>query len=112
MDGPILPKVVLRPLTRSPRCSTADRSFVRGSGSELRIVDTGSRAEGERVRRVRMQNGFWKSMGDAVGNEALAQVNGAHEMGARNGVIQEKANEYSQTGTDQSKHRIEGYLDI
>ncbi|NGY59514.1 hypothetical protein G7043_11315 [Lentzea sp. NEAU-D13] len=60
----------------------------------------------------RMNQGFWRSMGDAAGNEALAQGNIAHEKGGRNSSIQEKANEYDQTGTDYSKQRIEGYLDI
>ncbi|MFS8099835.1 WXG100 family type VII secretion target [Lentzea alba] len=60
----------------------------------------------------RMQQGFWKSMGDAVGNEALAQVNGAHEKGARNQALREKAAESGATGTDHGKQRIEGFLDI
>ncbi|SDG96905.1 hypothetical protein SAMN05216553_1144 [Lentzea fradiae] len=60
----------------------------------------------------RMQNGFTKSMGEAIRNEALAQGNLVHEKGARNTSIQEKADEYDQTGTDYSKQRIEGYLDI
>ncbi len=60
----------------------------------------------------RMKNGFTKSMTEAVGNEALAQVNPYHEKGLRNTSIGQKADEYSQTGTDHSKQRIEGYLDI
>jgi hypothetical protein len=64
-------------------------------------------AVGERVHQ-----GFGKSMLDAVGNEALAQVNPAHEKGLRNTSIQEKAAESRETGTDHSKQRIEGFLDI
>lgn len=60
----------------------------------------------------RVKQGFWRSMGDAAGNEAAAQLNPQHEKGLRNRSIQEKAGEYDQTGTDYSKHRIEGYLDI
>ncbi|MGW6936318.1 WXG100 family type VII secretion target [Lentzea sp. NPDC054927] len=60
----------------------------------------------------RMQQGFWKSMGDAVGNEALAQINYGHEKGARNASLNEQAAESRETGTDHSKQRIEGYLDI
>lgn len=60
----------------------------------------------------RMKQGFGKSMVDAIGNEVLAQGNYLHEKGARNSSINEKANEYDQVGTDHSKQRIEGYLDI
>ncbi|SMD22896.1 WXG100 family type VII secretion target [Lentzea albidocapillata] len=60
----------------------------------------------------RMKQGFGKSMLDAVGNEALAQVNFAHEKGARNQSLQQQAAESRETGTDHSKQRIEGYLDI
>ncbi|MEU3651099.1 WXG100 family type VII secretion target [Lentzea sp. NPDC034063] len=60
----------------------------------------------------RMKQGFWKSMGDAVGNEALAQVNPAHEKGARNESLRQQAAESRETGTDHSKQRIEGYLDL
>lgn len=60
----------------------------------------------------RMKNGFGKSMLDAMGNEALAQVNPYHEKGLRNTSIQEKAAEARDTGTDHSKQRIEGFLDI
>ncbi|MFD4644237.1 WXG100 family type VII secretion target [Lentzea sp. NPDC058436] len=60
----------------------------------------------------RMKAGFTKSMFDAVGNEVLAQVNVAHEKGARNVSLQEQAAESRETGTDQSKQRIEGFLDI
>lgn len=60
----------------------------------------------------RMKQGFGKSMLDAVGNETLAQVNFAHEKGARNQSLQQQAAESRETGTDHSKQRIEGYLDI
>ncbi|WP_086662497.1 WXG100 family type VII secretion target [Lentzea kentuckyensis] len=60
----------------------------------------------------RMKNGFGKSMVDAIGNEALAQINPYHEKGLRNTSIQQKAGESGGTGTDQSKQRIEGFLDI
>ncbi|MEV6244226.1 hypothetical protein [Lentzea sp. NPDC051838] len=60
----------------------------------------------------RVKQGFWRSMGDAAGNEAAAQLNPQHEKGLRNTSIQEKSDEYGQTGTDYSKQRIEGYLDI
>ncbi|MDX8036885.1 WXG100 family type VII secretion target [Lentzea sp. BCCO 10_0856] len=60
----------------------------------------------------RMQQGFWKSMGDAVGNEALAQINYGHEKGARNASLKQQAAESRETGTDHSKQRIEGYLDL
>lgn len=60
----------------------------------------------------RVQAGFGKSMLDAAGNEALAQVNPTHEKGLRNTAARENAAAYDQTGTDYSKQRIEGYLDI
>lgn len=60
----------------------------------------------------RMKNGFGKSMLDAVGNEVLAQGNLAHEKGARNQSLREQAAESRDTGTDHSKQRIEGFLDI
>ncbi len=60
----------------------------------------------------RLKQGFGKSMVDAIGNEALAQGNLGHEKGARNQSIQQKADEYRDIGTDHSKQRIEGYLDI
>ncbi|MFD5831453.1 WXG100 family type VII secretion target [Lentzea sp. NPDC060358] len=60
----------------------------------------------------RMKNGFGRSMADAVGNEALAQANPYHEKGLRNTSITQKGTEYGETGTDHSKQRIEGYLDI
>ncbi|MDX8051368.1 hypothetical protein SK571_18420 [Lentzea sp. BCCO 10_0798] len=60
----------------------------------------------------RVQQGFGKSMVDAAGNEALAQVNPTHEKGLRNQGMTDKANSYDETGSDHSKQRIEGYLDI
>ncbi|KJK42446.1 hypothetical protein UK23_37215 [Lentzea aerocolonigenes] len=60
----------------------------------------------------RVHQGFGKSMLDAVGNEALAQVNGVHEKGARNQSLREQATASRETGTDHSKQRIEGFLDI
>lgn len=60
----------------------------------------------------RVQQGFGKSLVDAAGNEALAQVNPTHEKGLRNQGMNDKANSYDQTGTDYSRQRIEGYLDI
>ena len=51
-------------------------------------------------------------MAKAEHTDAIALLKGAHERGARNGSIQEKAAEYRDTGTDHSKQRIEGYLDI
>jgi hypothetical protein len=66
----------------------------------------------EGVVGERMQNGFGKSMADAIGNEALAQINLFHEKGSRNTSIQQKADESGGTGTDHSKQRIEGFLDI
>lgn len=60
----------------------------------------------------RMKQGFGKSMLDAVGNEALAQINYGHEKGARNSSLLQQAAESRETGTDHSKQRIEGYLDL
>ena len=60
----------------------------------------------------RMKQGFGKSMLDAVGNEVLAQANIGHEKGARNQSLQQQAAESRETGTDHSKQRIEGYLDL
>ncbi|MEU7475204.1 hypothetical protein AB0A63_04420 [Lentzea sp. NPDC042327] len=60
----------------------------------------------------RMKHGFGKSMVEAVGGEALAQVNPSHEKGLRNIAAVEKAAENDQIGTDEPKHRIQGYLDL
>lgn len=60
----------------------------------------------------RLNKGFWKSMGEAAGNEAAAQLNPTHEKGLRNTSMQQKAGEYRDIGTDHPKQRIEGYLDI
>jgi len=60
----------------------------------------------------RMKNGFMKSMGDAIGNEALAQINPSHEKGLRNTSLAQQAGEAGETGTDYSKQQIKGYLDI
>lgn len=60
----------------------------------------------------RMKNGFTKSMGEAIGNEALAQLNPLHEKGLRNTSLLQQAGEARETGTDYSKQQIKGYLDI
>lgn len=60
----------------------------------------------------RMKNGFKKSMGDAIGNEALAQINPYHEKGLRNTSLLQQAGEAGETDTDYSKQQIKGYLDI
>lgn len=60
----------------------------------------------------RLNKGFWRSMGDAAANEAAAQLNPTHEKGLRNTSMQQKADEYRDIGTDHSKQRIEGHLDI
>lgn len=60
----------------------------------------------------RVQQGFWRSMGPAAGNEALAQVNPTHEKGLRNQGMVDKADGYDGTGEDYSKQRIQGYLDL
>jgi phage-related protein len=60
----------------------------------------------------RMNQGFWKSMGEAVGLEAAAQVDPQNEKGLRNQSLREQAAAARETGTDYSKHQIKGYLDI
>ncbi|MFI6101980.1 hypothetical protein ACIA8G_41060 [Lentzea sp. NPDC051213] len=60
----------------------------------------------------RMNQGFWRSMGEAVGVEASAQLDGRNEKGLRNTSLQQQADEARETGTDYSKHQIKGYLDI
>ncbi|SEP82558.1 WXG100 family type VII secretion target [Lentzea albida] len=60
----------------------------------------------------RMHNGFGRSMGEAIRNEALAQGNPLHEKGARNQSLWQQGAESRDTGTDHSKQRIEGFLDI
>ncbi|PWK91094.1 hypothetical protein C8D88_1011125 [Lentzea atacamensis] len=60
----------------------------------------------------RVNQGFWRSMGEAVGIEAAAQLDGRNEKGLRNTSLQQQANEARDTGTDYSKQQIKGYLDI
>ncbi|RDI20859.1 hypothetical protein [Lentzea flaviverrucosa] len=60
----------------------------------------------------RMNQGFWRSMGEAVGIEAAAQVDGRNEKGLRNETLRQQSAEAGETGTDYSKHQIKGYLDI
>ncbi|MCR3747454.1 WXG100 family type VII secretion target [Lentzea californiensis] len=60
----------------------------------------------------RMNQGFWKSMGEAVGLEASAQIDPQNEKGLRNKSLQEQAAAAGETGPDYSKHQIKGYLDI
>lgn len=60
----------------------------------------------------RVNQGFWRSMGEAVGVEAAAQLDGRNEKGLRNTSLQQQANEARETGTDYSKQQIKGYLDI
>ncbi|ANZ36755.1 hypothetical protein BBK82_12435 [Lentzea guizhouensis] len=60
----------------------------------------------------RMNQGFWRSMGEAVGIEAAAQFDGRNEKGLRNTSLQQQAAEARETGTDYSKQQIKGYLDI
>jgi hypothetical protein len=60
----------------------------------------------------RMNHGFWRSMGEAVGVEAAAQIDPRNEKGLRNESLRQQADEARGTGTDYSKQQIKGYLDI
>lgn len=60
----------------------------------------------------RMNHGFFKSMGEAIGIEAAAQIDPRNEKGLRNESLRQQADEARATGTDYSKHQIKGYLDI
>lgn len=60
----------------------------------------------------RMNQGFSRSMGEAIGIEAGAQIDHKNEKGLRNASLQEQAAEARGSGTDYSKQQIKGFLDI
>ncbi|MFD0201261.1 MULTISPECIES: hypothetical protein [Saccharothrix] len=66
----------------------------------------------------RLQDGFGKSMGGAVTDAAASQLgvgtgaNAGIDKPLRNQAAQQKADQYAETGEDQSKQQTTGYLDI
>jgi hypothetical protein len=97
---------------RKAGVETADKALVGlpKTAVHKQWVDKLNSSNGEAGERL--NKGFRKSMGEAAGNEAAAQFNPFHEKGARNQALLEQAVASRETGTDYSKQRIEGYLDI
>lgn len=88
----------------------ARRSLPENQGLLKSWVDKKDGSKG--IVGERMNQGFWRSTGEAVGLEASAQVDPQNEKGLRNESLREQAGAARGTGTDHSKHQIKGYLDI